>query len=55
MSELTQCNYCSLRILKQKYGEERVTVQPSIDGWQEVFVDGHRVASMLEITEHCVC
>lgn len=70
MSELTRCNYCSLNSIKQraKRSGKQVTTQRREDGWLEVYVhpaevkivtdedrEVYRQASMMAVTDHCVC
>ena len=60
MSELTRCNYCTLRSIKSRAASQDQSVllaQTMLDGreWITVSVDGHRVASFLSLTDHCVC
>lgn len=57
MSELTPCNYDTLRNIKDRYGEENVSTQVGSDGWTDVKVKGQDepVASLMEVSDHCVC
>lgn len=73
MSELTPCNFCSLKSIKRRADRKgmNVTLVPDDQGWIAVYVhppnvagfpDNHdgespqyRVASMMRITDHCVC
>jgi hypothetical protein len=69
MSELTPCNHCSLNRIKYhaKRDGKQVTTQWR-NGWLEVYVhpigiqittdedrDRYRQASMMALTDHCVC
>lgn len=63
MSELTRCNYCTLRDIKRnaKIHGEVVTVRPAKGGGIEVAThkpdedpDSFSVWFM-ELTDHCVC
>jgi len=69
MSELTPCNYCSLYWIKHraKKNGKQVTTEWR-NGWLEVYVhpadvtittdeerDQYRQASMMALTDHCVC
>ena len=64
MSDLTQCNYCSLKQIKRnaKEGGKKVEVAPatiefeaSVGKGVHVKVDGKIVAWFMELTNHCVC
>ena len=61
MSELTLCNFCTLRSLrKNQKGGSRTYVKPGKgewEGWTVVTQSGqdHPVAYFKELTNHCVC
>jgi len=67
MSELTSCNYCSLRAIKARAKKEgkKVKVKPAtyegelrkfaFQGGVDIFVDGKKVAWFMELPNHCCC
>lgn len=56
MSELTRCNYCTLQAIKERANAKGQAVMlVHKGGWIEVEVDGKRVASFKELSDHCVC
>ena len=56
MSELTQCNCCSYREVKERYKGQKIELKLDEYGWLEVFVDKEPVGMLFkEITDHCVC
>lgn len=59
MSELTPCNYCTLKGMKDHYKEEgkevKVTRSKEMQGWLAAEVDGEEIAWFMELTGHCVC
>lgn len=58
MSELTQCNFCSLRSMKQRAKERGVTVIMGKDeGWITARYSDEAEPSrwFLQLTDHCVC
>lgn len=63
MSELTPCNYCSLRVIKaraKKDGEKVTLARPKDKEMADlmevaVSIDGEEVAWFMELTDHCVC
>jgi len=67
MSELTLCNYCSLRRIKTQARKDgkRVKVTAAlyegelrkfvVQGGVDVFVDGKKVAWFMELPNHCCC
>ena len=67
MSELTRCNYCTLKIIKARAKKERKPVkvvsakyegeleQFSSMGGLDVLVDGEKVAWFMAVSDHCVC
>jgi hypothetical protein len=58
MSELTVCNYCSLKRIREdnkgKKIEVRADKKHSLGGY-EVTVNGKMVAWFMALTDHCVC
>jgi len=59
MSELTRCNYCSLKDMEQKAKERRVVVIMGKDdaGWITARYSDERQPAhhFMELTDHCVC
>jgi len=61
MSEITRCNYCSLREIKKraKVKGEKVRIKNAKDfglgKGKDVFVNDKKVAWFAELTNHCVC
>lgn len=58
MSELTRCNYCSLRDMHRRADERGVKVIVSNDdGWVSArFSDSDEPSAwFLQLTSHCVC
>ena len=61
MSELTRCNYCTLKSIQKRYGEANVTVVTvrvgEMRGWEKVLVQGKAkpVAYFMLRTTRCVC
>ena len=63
MSELTPCNYCTLKHIRARAREdgEKVTLakpkDKDMDELMEVAVslDGEEVAWFMKLTDHCVC
>jgi len=56
MSELTTCNYCSYREIKERDKGKKVELRRDEHGWQEVFVAGESAGVIfMEITDRCVC
>ncbi len=62
MSELTQCNYCSLKSIKRRAKEknQKVVLKPAKKGkyymgGQDVFVNGEFVAWFMELSNRCCC
>ena len=61
MSELTRCNYCTIKLLKEQYGKNLIQKGnnfyiPNEKGKDTV--NGKKVkfiAWFMEITDHCVC
>lgn len=60
MSELTRCNYCTLQSIRERAnakGQSVAVIQATLnfEDWIEVEVDGKRVVSFKELSDHCVC
>lgn len=58
MSELTPCNYCTLRNIKRRLPEGViVTTEQDDDGWIAVQRSDEEQPSawFAELTDHCVC
>jgi hypothetical protein len=69
MSELTPCNHCTLKWIKQTHQQENVYLSTARDGSTDVLVtpihvsyreatanrDRYFVAWFMELTDHCVC
>lgn len=67
MSELTQCNHCTLRDIRARAAKENKTVHVEREplakamamgsdrAWWVVTVDGEHVASFMELTQGCAC
>jgi hypothetical protein len=57
VSELTICNYCSLKDMRRRAKEEgkKVVVKPAQQGGFDVFKDGERISWMKEISNKCAC
>jgi len=58
MSELTPCNHCTLKRIREKAKEEGKKVTRTFNhnyGGFDVFVDGEKRIWMQEITQSCCC
>ncbi len=67
MSDLTSCNYCTLRRIRAEAKREKKKVKIvttkyvgemrefKSQGGVDILVDGERVAWLMELTNHCVC
>ena len=59
MSELTPCNYCTYKGIKERCKKEgkkvKLVSSKEIPGWRAVKIEGKEVAWFMEITNHCVC
>lgn len=57
MSELTRCNYCSFKILKDRNKKETVKLVNSkrMKGWKAAEVNKKEVAWFKEVGNHCEC
>ena len=61
MSELTQCNWCTLQGIIARYKDEKISLQASEDGWITVFreaKDGVKQQagySFMALTLYCAC
>lgn len=65
MSELTRCNYCTLKDIKRKAKKEgkKVIVKRGKHNFEDsfmgpgidVFIDDKKTAWFMELTNHCVC
>jgi hypothetical protein len=63
MSELTECNYCTLKRIKRDAKEKGKKVQvkrgvetdDSLGRGKDVYVDGEKTVWFWELTDHCVC
>lgn len=60
MSEMTPCNYCTLKRVRvdAKKSGTKVEVKAGTGdwkGWTVVYENGEATHYMMEISDHCVC
>jgi len=55
VSELTKCNYCSFKAMKETYTKSKITTKKNKTGGLDVYKDGEWIAWFMQLTDHCVC
>jgi hypothetical protein len=58
MSEMTPCNFCTLRRIKARNKGKKVELQSALGslGGYDVYIDGEKSGTwFMAVTDHCVC